>query len=189
MHNVKPSWPHAPVHRLAEQGTYFVTAGTYRREHFFPGSRRLAVVQRGLLSVCIEFGWQLEAWAVFSNHYHFVAHSPIDQATAEGLPVMLAKLHRRTAEWVNRLDQARGRRVWYNYRETRLTHPRSYFARLNYTHQNAVKHGLVPVADQYPWCSAAWFQRTATPAQVRTVYSFGIERVQVSDEYSPASEW
>jgi REP-associated tyrosine transposase len=27
---------------------------------------------------------------------------------------------------------------------------------LSYVHQNAVKHGLVPVANQYAWCSAAY---------------------------------
>ena len=50
---------------------------------------------------------------------------------------------------------------------------------MNYTHQNAVKHGLVPVANRYPWCSAAWFERTANAAQVKTLYSFKVDRLQV----------
>ena len=33
--------------------------------------------------VAHEFGWQLEAWAVFSNHYHFVGHSPEENDDAE----------------------------------------------------------------------------------------------------------
>ena len=40
---------------------------------------------------------------------------------------------------VNRLDHTPARRVWFNFRETRLSYPRSYFARMNYTHQNPVK--------------------------------------------------
>jgi putative transposase len=182
-------WPHAPLHRLSEQGTYFVTVGTYLRQHHFRGRERLVVLHRGLLTVCREFGWALEAWAVFSNHYHFVAHSPFDQASAENLPAMLGKLHGKTAGWVNRLDKAVGRKVWHNYRETRLTFEKSYLARLNYTHQNAVKHGLVPVANQYPWCSAAWFERTATPAQVKTIYGFKTDRLETYDEYTPSPEW
>jgi hypothetical protein len=63
-------------------------------------------------------------------------------------------LHAKSAEWVNKVDRAPGRRVWFNFRETRLTYQKSYLARLNYAHQNAVKHGLVAVANQYPWCSA-----------------------------------
>ena len=97
---------------------------------------------------------------------------------------MLELLHEKTAKWVNRLDAAANRKVWYNYWETRLTYQRSYLARLNYVHQNAVKHGLVPVANRYPWCSAAWFERTATPAQVKTIYALPTDRVTVYDDYS-----
>ena len=102
---------------------------------------------------------------------------------------MLGKLHGKTANWVNRLDQSPGRKVWHNYRETRLTFEKSYLARLNYTHQNAVKHGLVPVAKQYPWCSAAWFERAATAAQVKTIYSFKTDRLDIPDAYTPVPDW
>ncbi len=182
-------WPHAPRHFLAQQGTYFVTAGTYQRRHFFRGGVRLGVLHRGLLSVCKEFGWALEAWAAFSNHYHFVAHSPVGEPTADSLRGMLGKLHGRCASWVNRLDGKPGRKVWFNYWETRLTYERSYLARLGYTHQNAVRHGLVEVANQYPWCSAAWFERTAASAQVQTIYGFKLDRVEVYDDYQPSLEW
>jgi putative transposase len=45
----------------------------------------------------------------------------------------------------------------------------------------------VPVANQYPWCSAAWFERTATPAQIKTIYNFKIDRLQLYDGFAP--EW
>jgi putative transposase len=106
----------------------------------------------------------LEDWAIFANHYHFVAHSPPDPSN---LSVMLSTLHLKTAAWINRKDKQPGRQVWFNYWDTKLTNQRAYLARLNYVHQNAVKHGLVPVACQYPWCSAAWFERTASPAKVK----------------------
>jgi len=50
-------------------------------------------------------------------------------------------------------------------------------------HQNAVKHKLVAVANQYPWCSAAWFERVASPAQVKTIYRFKIDGVKVEDDF------
>jgi hypothetical protein len=37
--------------------------------------------------------------------------------------------------------------------------------------------------------SAAWFERTASPAQVKTIYSFNTDKLQVSDDYDVASEW
>jgi hypothetical protein len=55
------TWPHAPTHRLAEAGTYFVSAGTYRNEHHFRAPERLEVLHRGLLKLATEHGWQLEA--------------------------------------------------------------------------------------------------------------------------------
>ncbi len=98
-------WPHAPMHQLSENGTYFVTAGTYLKAHHFRGSDRLRVLHRGLLTVAQEYGWLFEAWAVFSNHYHFVARSPPDPSN---LSEMLSVLHVKTAEWVNKLDRTPG---------------------------------------------------------------------------------
>jgi putative transposase len=181
-----PAWPHAPVHRLGEAGTYLVTAATYQKAHHFRGAARLAVLQRGLLKLTAQYGWQLEAWAVFSNHYHFVAHSPADAAT---LRPMLGTLHSRMAGWVNRLDAAPGRNVWHNFRETKLTFEKSYLARLNYVHENAVHHGLVAVANRYPWCSAAWFEREASPAMVKTIRGFRTDRVNVPDDFTPDADW
>ena len=173
---------------LAASGTYFVTVGTYLKMHHFRARDRLSVLHRGLLTVAGDFGWSLEAWAVFSNHYHFVGHSPTDQDSAVSLSRMLSLLHRKTARWINALDATPRRKVWHNYRETRLTYEKSYLARLNYVHQNPVKHGLVRVASQYPWCSAGWFEQTVTPAQVKTIYSFGVGRVNVDDDFDVEAE-
>jgi putative transposase len=95
----------------------------------------------------------------------------------------LAHLHSATAMVVNDLDGTAGRQVWHNDWETRLTYERSYLARLNYVHQNPVKHRLVPVASHYRWCSAGWFERTASPAQVKTIYRFKTDRLRVFDDY------
>jgi putative transposase len=175
-------WPHAPLHRLSAEGTYIVTAGTYGKEHHFRGAARLDHLESSLLEEARESGWQLEAWAVFSNHYHFVAHA---QPGCQPLRNWLARLHQDTSSHVNQLDGQIGRRVWYNYWDTELTFEKSYLTRLAYVHQNAVKHGLVRVANQYRWCSAAWFERTATPAQVRTIYAFKTDQVNVHDDFDP----
>ena len=175
-------WPHAPVHRLSEHGTYIVTAGTLYKEHHFAGRRRLELLESALLRIMKESGWQIEAWAVFSNHYHFVAGAEPD---AEALRLALKRLHGSTSRELNQLDGEPGRQVWHNFWDTELTFEKSYLARLNYVHRNAVKHGLAPVANQYAWCSAAWFERTATRAQVRTIYSFKTDRVAVRDDFEP----
>jgi len=182
-------WPHAPTHQLSQRGTYFLTAGTYLKLHHFRGPERLRVLHRGLLTVASDFGWRLEAWAVFCNHYHFVGHSPATAPDASNLSEMLKKLHSRTAEWLNKLDGTPKRRVWHNFRETRLTYEKSYLARLNYVHQNPVKHGLVVMANRYPWCSARWFERAASPAMVKSIYRFKIDRLPIPDDFELNGEW
>jgi putative transposase len=173
-------WPHAPVHNVDENAVYFVTAGTLHEERLFHDQRRLALLERRLMELANQYHWQLEAWAVFSNHYHIVARGFPDSAN---LGKFLKHLHTDTARELNRLDDKVGRKVWHEFRDTKLTFERSYLARLNYVHQNAVKHKLVMVANQYPWCSAAWFERVATPAMVQTIYSFKTDQVNVEDDF------
>ena len=179
---------HAPAHQLSETGTFMVTAGTYLKAHHFRTTDRLDVLHRGLLTVARDFSWNLEAWAVFSNHYHFVGSCITESGGAGNLSQMLGELHTRTAAWLNRLDKMPGRKVWHNFWETKLTYEKSYLARLNYVHQNPVKHGLISAANQYRWCSAAWFEAIASPAMVASIYRFGTDRVTVLDEFAPIVE-
>ncbi len=183
------NWPHAPPHRLGVRGTYFLTCGTYLKAQRFRGAERLRFLHGQLLALAEKYGWALEAWAVFSNHIHFIGKSPEGATDAGSLSSFMSELHTSTGKFVNDLDGTPGRANWHSYRETLLTFERSYFTRLNYVHQNPVKHGLVPVANQYPWCSAAWFESGANPGQVKTIYSFKTDRVQVYDEYQPDASW
>jgi putative transposase len=41
----------------------------------------------------------------------------------------------------------------------------------------------------YPWCSAGWFEKTATPAQVKTVYGIKIDRIKVLDDFDALVDW
>ena len=157
-----------------------VTAGTYLKEHFFRGDEWLDLLERMLLELAKTYSWELEAWAVFSNHYHFVAHSPTDATT---IKTFLSRLHTQTAIAVNKRDGTPGRKVWFNFWESRLTFEKSYLARLHYVHANAVKHKLVLVPNQYRWCSAAWFERTASAAMVKTIYSFKLDKLEVLDDF------
>jgi putative transposase len=173
-------WPHAPVHRLDSDGIYIVTAGTLYKEHLFADSTKLTLLEHQLLSLAKQFQWQLEAWAVFTNHYHFIARRTVEAASLQSL---LNQLHADSARELNRLDGKIGRSVWFNFWDTKLTYERSYLARLNYVHQNPVKHRLVTMANQYQWCSAAWFERVASPAIVKTIYSFKSDKLNIHDDF------
>lgn len=172
-------WPHAPAHRLVSGATYIVTSATYGKAPIFNSMRRLNLLRNRLFALCSENDWHLQAWAMFPNHYHFVAQSE----TAGSLSKLVRELHSLTSHAVNALDGCAGRRVWFQYWETQLTNQRSYFARLRYVHENAVHHGIVRRAANYPWCSASWFERTALPSFRKTVLSFPCDRVSVRDSF------
>src|SRR5262249_44486815 len=148
-------WPHAPLHRLSERGAFIVTASTLHKDHFFRGEEKRTLLEDKLLRLARQFEVVLEAWAVFSNHYHFVAYT---NGTPNNLANLITRLHYESAEELNRLDGSPGRQVWFNYWDTHLTFEKSYLARLSYVHQNAVKHRLVQNASEYRWCSAAWLE-------------------------------
>jgi len=177
-------WPHSPVHRLSQAGAYMVTCGTCLKEHHFRGTERLEFLHDSLLGLASEDGWNLQAWAVFSNHYHFVGMSLPEP---ESSVFFVKKLHSHTAAAVNGWDGTRGRQVWFQYRDTHLTYLKSYYARLNYVHTNAVHHGLVREPTLYPWCSAGWFERRATTAFYKTIMKFKSDRVEVADDFTV--EW
>src|SRR5262249_23545483 len=75
---IPKDWPHAPVHRLSENGIYIVTAGTLHKKHLFGSPTQRDLLERLLLAQAKKHCWDLEAWAVLSNHYHFVARGNPD---------------------------------------------------------------------------------------------------------------
>lgn len=174
------TWYHRPAHLFVPNAAYMVTAGTLHKQHYFRDIERLRLLQDELFAAAETYGWKLQAWAVFSNHYHFIAHAPSDAAS---LRQMIQRLHSATARAVNRIDGTPGRQVWFQFWDTCLTYEASYFARLNYVHNNAVCHGLVSVAEQYEFCSATWFATNADPAFYKHACSYAYDRIEIEDDF------
>ncbi|HZV36807.1 MAG TPA: hypothetical protein VFB72_19675 [Verrucomicrobiae bacterium] len=133
-----------------------------------------------LFAYAEEFRWSLKAWAVLNNHYHFIGSSPPEPAS---LRKFIGKLHMKTAQELNRQDAAPGRKVWFQFRESRIMFEKSYLARLHYVHYNPALHGVAKLAENYKWCSASWFSRNASPAFLATVKSLKTDRLDVPDDF------
>ena len=157
-----------------------VTGGTLYKRHIFHSADRLDLLQNHLFAYAMEFGWKLQAWAIFPNHYHFIADSP---EHPENLRRFLGKMHMKTAKAVNQIDGTVGRKVWFQFWDSQITFENSYWPRLRYVQENPVKHGIVPVAAQYRWCSAAWFEGTAEPAVRRKLQSFQYNQLKIPDDF------
>ncbi len=175
-----PDWPHSPVHRFSESGVYIVTAGTYQKKHLFKSPESLDMFCGMLFTLCKDYGWELRSWAVMINHYHFIAATTGDPST---LKEMITKLHRHSAIQINKLDNNPGRKVWFQYWDSRITFEKSYYARLRYVNNNPVHHGIVKDADEYKWCSALWFRINADPAMRKTLESFKTDKLNLFDDF------
>lgn len=162
-----------------------VTAGTLQKEHVFREGDRLTLLSAALQKAAAAYGWELRAWAVFSNHYHFIAKAP---ETANQLGLLIKRLHSDAAREANRIDGTPGRQVWHQYWDKCLTFERSYLARLKYVTHNAVHHGLTTSADAYPYCSSGWMNLPEQEAFRRKVESFGCERLSERDDFTPVWE-
>ena len=112
--------------------------------------RELALVSASYKGICLPFArstpQRYRPGAISPNHYHFVTQFE-NPSVLRGL---VRRLYSATAQEVNRLDLAQGRKVWFQYWDSQITFQGSYFARLRYVHENAVHHGIVRRASNYP---------------------------------------
>jgi len=174
------SWPHAPPHYFTPGGTYIITAATLHRKRLFDSDLKLDLFRNIILELARTYELTLQAWAFLSNHYHLVASFKNTTATHRDF---VRHLHRELTMRLNRVDATLGRRVMYEFWDTRLRFEKSWLARLNYVHQNPVKHRLVSLASQYRWCSAGWFETNARSGFVKSVYSFKTDGIKLPDDF------
>lgn len=159
---------------------YMVTGAILHNQHLLMESRRKEFFLQTLVERTKLLGWNLQAWSVLNNHYHFIAQAPENAAT---LATLIRQLHSITAIKINHWDNISGRQVWFNYWDSCLTYEKSYLARLHYVHINAVKHGLTNHAADYPFCSYKWFVERGDEVLKQQVLSQPIDRVKIADDF------
>jgi putative transposase len=182
-----PDLFYSPPTKPSEGGSYVITAVTYRKAPLFRSPASLSFVCEAIKNSAAQFNWRLHAWAVFPNHYHFIADYPPSPAV-KYLRMMIQQIQSLTARHVHHVGGQPNSRVWSQVWDVFIPTPRSYCARLHYVHENPVHHRLVPVASEYEWCSAGWFERTADPEFHQAVLTFPYERVTVKDDFDVKPE-
>jgi putative transposase len=159
-----------------------ITGATLYKEHFYDNTEKLSRLRELLFETAHRFGWNLEAWSLFSNHYHLIS---CGTDSVSGLSRWIQRFHSVAGEMVNLIDDKPGRRIWYQYWDKCLTFESSYWPRLNYVTHNPVKHGLVQSASDYPFCSARWIELRWSSALRKKLKSFRWERIREFDEFDP----
>jgi len=174
-----PDWHHSPSHLFMPNTTYMITAATYNKIHFFNSNKKLLILQDKLFEAVERYGWELRAWAIMANHYHFIGVSPKDSSNLRN---MIKWLHSQTASIINKMDNAPKRQVWFQYWDSCITYEDSYYPRLNYVNNNPVRHGIVPSANLYPFTSLSWFE-SRDPSFAAKVASYKYDQLKIKDDF------
>ena len=171
---------HTPPHLFRPNAVYMVTAGIFGKRRLLDTNDKKGKFLEVLFERAEILNWNLEAWAVLDNHYHFVARAPSE---ATKLASLIRGLHSISAKHLNQIDGIRGRKIWRNYWDTCITNERSYLARLHYVHVNPVKHGIVDQPEMYPFCSYRWFMDHTDISCRHRVFSQPINCISVDDDF------
>ena len=180
MDDIYKTYPHNPPHWFVPNAIYFVTGAILHNEHLISDDMRKEFILQTLFERANLLGWNLAAWAILNNHYHFIAQATGD---AETLVKLIRQLHSITAIQLNKWDKVSDRQVWSNYWDTCLTYEKSYLARLHYVHLNPVKHGMTEDAMNYPYCSYRWFVEKGDDVLQEQVFSQPIDNINVLDDF------
>jgi len=134
---VVPGQPHHVMQR-----------GNRRADVFFDDDR---LRYRDLLQRYSErYGLTVLAYCLMTNHVHLVAVPPDETA----LTVALRAAHSRYSQWVNGREGWTGR-LWQGRFFSCPLDEAHQWAAMRYVEQNPVRAGIVKVAEEYAWSSAA----------------------------------
>jgi REP element-mobilizing transposase RayT len=174
------AWPDLPPHHFTPNGTFVLTGATHEQARLFDTTDKLDLFLGTFLELASDCRLVLHAWAFLDNHYHAVASF---ERAAVPRCVFLRRWHREISARLNVWDRTAGRRVMEECWDTELTFEGAWLDALHYVHLDPVHHGFAPLATDYAWCSAGWFETHATFSFVRSVYARKPERVPVPDDF------
>lgn len=144
-----PKQRHRPPHRTDRGLALFVTASTQNRQRHLDAPDRRDGFRDLLRAACEEFRLQLVAWVILPDHYHAI----VVPEGPDAFSCWINSLHRRSSTAWNREERLEGRSGWYDYWDRSLWTEGDLLSRVNYIHQNPVKHGYAADQADWPWSS------------------------------------
>ncbi len=143
---------HSPPHYSDGKGLYLITSTCYEHQPWIgTNDQRMDEFSANLLEALRKNSQRIDAWVLLPNHYHAVV-------LTDSCPELLrdlGKLHGRSSFLWNGQDNARGRKVWFNTLERRISSDAHHIAAIQYVHHNPVKHGYVRKWNEWKWSSAS----------------------------------
>ena len=140
---------HRPPHFLQDETWYFLTAHTYSAEPVLKTIEHKDIWVQELLKIVTEFRIEVSAWVLLNNHYQLLGYFE----NKDSLPQFVKRLNGISSFRINKLDQVKGRSVWYSYWDRCVRDEKDYWTMFNYIHNNPVKHGYVQSPEMWGYSS------------------------------------
>lgn len=140
---------HRPPHLSIDNTIYFISASTIDHKLIFKSAEHMSILVETFDEALVKHGYEKIGWVFLANHYHTL----VKVSRANVLPKFINFLHGKSSHKINEFDMARGRKIWYQYWDACVRTEHDFYTRLNYIHQNAVKHRVAENMQDYPWSS------------------------------------
>lgn len=162
-----PKEKHRPPHIYRDNQIYFLTSRTHKKICYFNGDERKEILKNVLIKSIKRFNIKIYAWVIMDNHYHllfdikrkfpssqFASPRGDELRTSEMTPKgnfaskyqlveFIRKLHKDSSRIINKLDNTRGRKIWYQYWDHCIRDETDFYKHFNYIHNNPIKHKKV----------------------------------------------
>jgi len=136
--NVFPKLPH----HITQRGN--------RREDVFYTDTDKNLYLKWLNEYCQKYNVDILAYCLMTNHVHLVLQPDL----ADGLQKVLKPLHMRYAQYINKSKGWKGH-LWQGRFFSSALDESYLWSAIRYIEQNPVRAGMVEVAEDYVWSSAA----------------------------------
>ena len=146
---------HHPLHLYLDDTWYFITAATLNHVPYLAEERAKTLLRDTLKALVVEFNIVLRGWVILNDHYHLL----LKTARGQDLSRYFGRLHGSASHQINLWHGATGRQVWHNYWDTCIRAEADFWTRLNYIHNNPVKHGYVRRLEDWPFSSYPYYLR------------------------------
>jgi len=140
---------HNPPHIYLDDTIYFITARTIEKNNYFSSDKKKEILKNKLSETVHELKIIIYAWVILGNHYHLL----IKINKNKNLSKLIQLFHGRTSYILNKIDNKKGRQVWFNYWDYCIRNDEDFNNHLDYINFNPVKHGLVNKPGDYKYSS------------------------------------
>ncbi len=141
-----------PPHFYQNESMYFLTARTINSRDYFNSDEKKKLILSALKIALEECKIGIFAWVILDNHYH----CQIRVKYGVDLPKFVQRIHGLSARNLNKSENIRGRKIWWNYWDKCLNSEKDFWTHFNYINNNPIKHGFIRNTEElvnYPFSS------------------------------------